>query len=77
MPIALWFADELRSFMHRELVEDPEVLIEFFDGAAINRLWTEFLGGRRGHKSILWNLLMFKLWHKRWMQPCSTMFART
>ena len=68
VPLVTWFASSLKPYIQRELIDDPGVLGVWFDPAYVRRLWEEFLAGRRGHKALLWNLLMFKLWHKRWIE---------
>lgn len=66
VPIVRWFATSLAPFVERELIEDPGAVAEWFEMDTVRRIWREFQGGRRGHKSLLWNLLMFKLWHRKW-----------
>lgn len=67
-PIADWLAGPLHDWAHALLA--PQRLREqgLFDAAAIEKLWTEFRGGRRKWHTHLWNVLMFQAWHAHWQE---------
>ena len=43
----------------------------YFQPRFVDRLVAEHLSGRRDHTSRLWPLLMFELWHRRYLDADS------
>jgi asparagine synthase (glutamine-hydrolysing) len=67
VPIAGWMRGELRPLLEERL--NPERLKRqgWFQPAFVERLLDEHWSGRVDHRKTLWTLLMFQLWHDRWM----------
>ena len=40
-----------------------------FEATAVEKLKTEHLQGRENHSHILWAMLVFQDWQKRWCSP--------
>ena len=73
IPVAEWLKGGLRQQLEDEL--SPARLREqgLFRPTEVARILSDHLSGRRDHRKQLWTLLMFQLWHRRWLEePAST-----
>jgi asparagine synthase (glutamine-hydrolysing) len=68
IPVAEWLKGSLRELLQDELstarIRDQGI----FDAAVVERLVSEHMSGRRDHRKQLWTLLVFQLWHRRWIE---------
>lgn len=65
VPVREWFRGPLRGLLHdmlseAELADDPLV-----DPVEVNRLVNEHISLRRNHENLLWAILVYRLWLKR------------
>ena len=68
IPIKNWLGNELRSLME-ELLDNRQIAREgLFRPAKIQRLKQEHLSGRANHSHVLWSLMVFQAWRKRWLE---------
>ncbi len=68
VPLAVWFRGELRPLLE-ETVLSPRALDRgWLNPDTVRRLAQEHLDGRQDHSFPLWGLLMFELWHQRFME---------
>jgi asparagine synthase (glutamine-hydrolysing) len=69
IPVAGWLRGPLRDLAQDLL--GPERLRRqgIFDPAAVGELLAEHLRGRVNHRKPLLTLLLFQLWHDRWLAP--------
>jgi asparagine synthase (glutamine-hydrolysing) len=67
VPISRWMRSELRPLLEERL--NPERLKRegWFQPAFVQRLLDEHWSGHADHRKTLWTLLLFELWHDRWM----------
>jgi asparagine synthase (glutamine-hydrolysing) len=68
VPVAEWIKGELREAVQDELSAERLRRQGLFEPAAVERLLTEHLTGRRDHRKPLWTLFVFQLWHRRWAE---------
>jgi len=67
VPIAEWFRGDLKNYI-RDILLDPATLARgYFDPANVRHLVSEHTEGRFDHGYRLWALLMFELWHRRFL----------
>jgi asparagine synthase (glutamine-hydrolysing) len=66
IPIKHWLKTELRPLMEELLTDDRIAADGIFSPAAIRRLKEEHLVGRANHSHILWSLIVFHDWRRRW-----------
>ena len=66
MPVAEWLKGPLRPLAEDLLSERALRDGGFFDPAATRALLGEHLAGRHDHRKILWSLLAFQLWLRRY-----------
>jgi asparagine synthase (glutamine-hydrolysing) len=67
IPVAPWLRRELRSLMQDALSEDRLRRQGLFEPAYVSTLVEDHQRGRRDNRKLLWTLLMFQLWHERWL----------
>jgi asparagine synthase (glutamine-hydrolysing) len=68
IPIKNWLGAELRPLME-ELLDSKRVSADgLFDPTVVQRLKTEHLQGVANHSHILWSLVVFHDWQRRWLQ---------
>jgi len=68
IPVAAWLKSDLRDALQEELSPSRLTAQGLFDVAEVQRLVSEHLAGRRDHRKQLWTLLVFQLWHRRWVE---------
>ena len=67
VPLDHWFRGELREMLCDTLL-DPRCLQRgYFDPVAVRRLIDEHISSQFDHSSRLWLLLVFELWHRRFL----------
>ncbi len=67
VPIAEWFRGELSGYL-REVLLDPAALGRgYFRSEAVRDIIEAHISGRADHGYRLWSLLMFELWHRKYM----------
>lgn len=67
VPLAEWLRGELYNFTQENLFSDDGGLASIFEMNQIRSLWQDHISKKQNHATILWSLLMFTLWHKRFM----------
>lgn len=68
IPIARWLRNELKEFMLDSLEETRIKRQGFFNYSYIKRLVEEHLQKRKDNRKALWSLLVFQIWHKRYVE---------
>jgi asparagine synthase (glutamine-hydrolysing) len=70
IPIKNWLRFELRPVME-ELLDNRLIQKDgLFRAPAIEKLKQEHLAGLANHSHILWSLMVFEAWRKRWLDGC-------
>ena len=67
VPLASWFRNELRGFVHDTILSSQARCLNFFEGDYINDLWKRHDTGREDCSTPLWGLMMFELWHRQYL----------
>jgi asparagine synthase (glutamine-hydrolysing) len=68
IPLASWMQNELKDLVHSYINEKQIKEQGIFNWEAINSLKTKFFAGKMEYDFKLWYLLMFQMWHERWMK---------
>lgn len=68
LPISQWLRGPLRDWAGDLLSPASLRNSELLDAVQVRRVFEEHQSGRRNHRDILWALLIFETWRKRW-QP--------
>jgi asparagine synthase (glutamine-hydrolysing) len=68
IPIKNWLATDLRPLMIELLETDRLRRQGIFQAQTVNRLIQDHLQGRANHSHILWSLMIFQAWHRRWLK---------
>lgn len=66
VPLAEYFRDELKYLIESEVVNCS--CHNYFNNNFIKQLCDEHFRGVKDNSSVIWNLLMFNLWYKRWIE---------
>ncbi|HEX6973427.1 MAG TPA: asparagine synthase C-terminal domain-containing protein, partial [Vicinamibacterales bacterium] len=67
VPLGAWFRGELTDIFSDVLRSPRTRQRGYFDAAFVDRLVQEHLSGRRDHNLRLWQLLVFELWHREYL----------
>jgi asparagine synthase (glutamine-hydrolysing) len=68
IPIKNWLKSRLRSLME-ELLNLKDIRQEgLFNSYSIEKLKQEHLSGAANHSHILWSLMVFQAWRRRWLE---------
>jgi asparagine synthase (glutamine-hydrolysing) len=79
VPIDLWFRRDLRDFTRELLLGRAARARGYFRPAVVERLINEHVAATRNWHYLLWNLVMFELWHQRFVDspPRRTQYTST
>ncbi len=64
LPLRTWLRGPLVALARELLVVEPRGVQEFFDLAAIRRMFEAHVSGRRNHAHRLWALMVFAQWYR-------------
>jgi asparagine synthase (glutamine-hydrolysing) len=68
MPVAYWLSGDLKELMMDMFSESFVKRQNLFDSAYIQQLTTEHFQHRKDNRKLLWTLLMFQMWHHRYIE---------
>lgn len=66
VPIGQWLRGPLRGWADELLDVGPLRQAGFFDAQAVRRIWEAHSAGRADGGHLLWSVLMFEAWRRRW-----------
>jgi asparagine synthase (glutamine-hydrolysing) len=69
IPVAHWFRGPLKEQMTSVLSPERMAREGYFNPAAVTRLVSDHLAGRRDNRKQLWTLFAFELWHDGYLKP--------
>jgi asparagine synthase (glutamine-hydrolysing) len=69
VPVGAWFRGQLRGLCIEMLQSQRARERGYFVRRYVDRLIDEHLSGARQHSLRLWQLLVFELWHQRYLDP--------
>ena len=72
VPIANWFRNELKDYLRDTLLDPAALRRGYFRADAVKELVDDHIAGRWDHGYRLWSLLMFELWHQRFIDNAPT-----
>jgi len=76
VPVGLWFRGGL-AHVFSDVLDSPRTRQRgYFEPSFVARLVREHLTGRRDHALRLWQLLMFELWHRQYLDAPSDVLAK-
>ena len=67
VPLAEWLRRELKTFAGNYLFAGKSGLSNFFNSPPLDQIWEDHQSRKKNYSTILWSLLMFELWHRRFM----------
>lgn len=70
-PTARWLRGSLKPVVAEELSVARQRTLGIFDHRMIERLRGEHFDGRRNHEGVLWGLVCFSIWHRRYLEGSS------
>jgi asparagine synthase (glutamine-hydrolysing) len=71
VPVGHWFRGELRDTFGDILGSALSRQRGYFESAFVDRILAEHLAGKRDHSWRLWQLLVFELWHRQYMDQAA------
>jgi asparagine synthase (glutamine-hydrolysing) len=75
VPIGVWFRGGLSSLLSDVLTSPRARQRGYFDPRFVSRLVTEHRSGKRDHTLRLWQLLIFELWHREYLDSTEVLAA--
>jgi asparagine synthase (glutamine-hydrolysing) len=76
VPLGLWFRGRLREAFGDVLRSSRAEQRGYFEPKEMQRVLDEHLSGKRDHEFRLWQLLMFELWSRAYLDPPPRPLAR-
>jgi len=71
VPIGHWFRGSMRDVFGDVLTSASARQRGYFNGAFVDRILDEHLAGRRDHSLRLWQLVVFELWHRQYVNQAA------
>ncbi len=68
LPLRHWMRKEFKGELARLLLEPRSIQRGYFEPKAVRDLLDEHWRGRRDHSGKLWQLLVFELWHRNFLE---------
>lgn len=68
IPLTRWLREDLKSWTDAVLSEESIADSGLLNYDAVARIKHEHFEGKRDNRKLLWNLLVFEVWRKRWME---------
>jgi len=68
LPVEEWFRDALKDYLSSYLLSDIFASRGFFKSEAVKKMVEQHIYGIKNHTSRLWNLLIFELWYRIFME---------
>ncbi len=68
IPLVNWFRSDLRPLFDEHLSEKSLAQHGLLDHRQVAKLLNEYYSGDNYRFTLLWTLLMFQLWYKKWIQ---------
>jgi asparagine synthase (glutamine-hydrolysing) len=68
MPVAHWLTTDLKEMSHDLLSHDRIARQGLFEPAYVDGLLRDHLEHKQDHRKLLWTLLVFQLWHARYLE---------
>src|SRR6185436_9915025 len=69
VPLGVWFRGGLTD-VFSDVLRSPRTRQRgYFEPAFVDRLVQEHLSGKRDHTLRLWQLMVFELWHRQYLDP--------
>jgi len=68
LPLVDWMRRELKDDLQQLLVEPVTIQRGYFNPRAISRILDEHAKSRRDWSSVIWQLLVFELWHRNFLE---------
>ncbi len=67
VPLADWFRGEIKDLSYRYFFDKDAGIKHFFNPDGLKSLWEQHQAQKRNYASVLWSLLMFELWYRKFM----------
>ncbi len=67
VPVAHWINSSLKELVRDQLSAEKIRREGFFDASYVQKLVKEHADGERDHRKLLWTLLVFELWHEKYV----------
>ena len=67
LPLVHWFRQEMRSELPELLLDSRAAQRGYFDIKAVRRILDEHFAGRFDHSGLIWQLVIFELWHRNYL----------
>jgi len=76
VPVGAWLRRDLRDMVSQYALATGE-RHDLFDGAVVQKWWSEHQSGRRDRTTELWGILVFNMWHDRFVRQAAGTAANT
>jgi asparagine synthase (glutamine-hydrolysing) len=71
LPLVHWMRNELKELIMTVLLEPKTMRRGYFNPTGVRHLLDEHFRGFRNNSDQIWNLLMFELWHRNFLERIS------
>jgi len=67
IPLTQWLKKDLKNYMLEVLSKEEIIKTNIFNYDFVNKLIKEHLNNKKDNRKILWNLIIFQNWYKKWL----------
>lgn len=68
LPLVHWMREDMKEQLHQILLDPRTVQRGYFNPDAVRAIVDAHVSGERNHSGVLWQLLVFELWHRNFLE---------
>ncbi|MGB7866103.1 MAG: asparagine synthase-related protein, partial [Candidatus Sulfotelmatobacter sp.] len=68
LPLVHWMRQDMKDELHEILLDPRSLQRGYFDPQAVRAIVEEHVSGKRNRAGILWQMLVFELWHRNFLE---------
>jgi len=68
LPLVHWMRQDMKNELHQILLDPRSLQRGYFNPDAVRAIVEAHVSGKRDHSGVLWQLLVFELWHRNFLE---------
>jgi asparagine synthase (glutamine-hydrolysing) len=68
LPLVHWMRQDMKNKLHQILLDPKSLQRGYFNPDAVRAIVEEHISGKRDRAGVLWQLLVFELWHRNFLE---------
>jgi asparagine synthase (glutamine-hydrolysing) len=73
LPLVHWMRQDMKDELRQILLDSRSLQRGYFKPGAVRRIVDEHISGKRDHPGVIWQMLVFELWHRNFLEKLPSM----